>query len=98
MAYSNSNTKILLYTTADSGYDSSLILLTPVLNAEPGSPEAGYTHEHVRTRCKIENTFGILTRSWLAINRARKLHYKPQKVAKLITACAILHNFRRMNG
>ena len=50
------------------------------------------------TRCKVEQTFGLLTNIWMAIKRARKLFYDPEKVAKIITACVILHNFRLFNA
>lgn len=82
----------------DSGYSPSPIMLTPVLNAPPGSREEIYTNEHTSTRCKVEQTFGIFTNSWMAIKRARKLFYKPEKVAKIIKASAVLHNFRLLNG
>lgn len=73
-------------------------MLTPILNAEEGSAEAVYTNEHARTRCIAERTFGIMTGVFLAIKRARKLYYQPRKVSKIIMACAVLHNFRRVNG
>ncbi|XP_031783922.1 putative nuclease HARBI1 [Nasonia vitripennis] len=86
------------YFLGDSGYTSSPIMLTPIQNAPEGSAEALYTSEHTRTRCQIEQTFGIYSNVWLAISRRRVLPYKPKKVALIILACAVLHNFRRLNG
>ena len=89
---------IWLILQGDSGYTPSPILLTPIVNAGQGTPEADYTYEFVRTRCLVEQTFGIMTGLFLSIKRARKLYYAPEVVSKIITACAILHNFRLMNG
>ncbi|XP_032456103.1 putative nuclease HARBI1 [Nasonia vitripennis] len=49
------------YIIGDSGYTPSRVLLTPDLNAAEGSPAHVYTLEHVRTRCIVERTIGILT-------------------------------------
>ena len=82
----------------DSGYTPSAILLTPILHTPEGSAAAIYTGEHVRTRCQVEQLFGILTNTFLAIKRARKLYYRIEKVSAIITACCVLHNFRRRHG
>ncbi|KAJ8683879.1 hypothetical protein QAD02_019671 [Eretmocerus hayati] len=55
----------------DSGYGSSIVLLTPVENAAENSPEAF---------------------------RSRQLFYSAEIVAKIVTASAILHNFRKAHG
>ncbi|XP_031779825.1 putative nuclease HARBI1 isoform X1 [Nasonia vitripennis] len=86
------------YIIGDSGYTPSRVLLTPDLNAAEGSPAHVYTLEHVRTRCIVERTIGILTNVWLVIDRSRKLHYSPEAVVNIIHACAVLHNFRRRQG
>lgn len=83
---------------ADSGYTPSPTLLTPELNAPEGTPSAIYTSEHVGTRRIVEQTIGILTKSWMAIKRMRKLCYSPYAVARIINVACILHNFRRRNG
>ena len=80
----------------DGGYTPSPILLTPAANAEEETPEAEYTSEHCRTRCKVEQLFGILTN--VCISRQKTLPYNPEKAAKMINACCILHNFRRSYG
>ncbi|XP_008212693.2 putative nuclease HARBI1 [Nasonia vitripennis] len=86
------------YLLGDSGYTVSPVLLTPILDAQPGTPEAAYTTEHVRTRCRVEQTIGIFTNVWRVLKRARKLHYTPNKLARITNACAILHNYRRRHG
>ncbi|OXU25025.1 hypothetical protein TSAR_005276 [Trichomalopsis sarcophagae] len=80
------------------GYARSSTLLTPILDAPERTPAYVYTEEHVHTRCKVEQTIGILTNTWKVISRSRKLYYKPRKVWMLINAAAILHNFRLMHG
>ncbi|XP_008209197.1 putative nuclease HARBI1 isoform X2 [Nasonia vitripennis] len=81
------------YALADSGYTPSSVLLTPDLHAAVGSPAERYTMEHLRTRCIVEQTIGLLTNVWRAISRSRKLYYSPENVVNIIHACAILHNF-----
>ncbi|OXU22898.1 hypothetical protein TSAR_014176 [Trichomalopsis sarcophagae] len=71
----------------DSAYTASSVLLTPILDVQPETPEAAYTTEHVRTRCRVE-----------VLQRARRLHYTPNKLGRITNTCAILHNYRRRNG
>ena len=73
-------------------------MLTPIKNAPEGSPEAQYTQDHVRTRCKIEQSFGVISNVWLAMSRRRTLHYTPHKASLIVQACAVLHNFRKLHG
>lgn len=56
-----------------------------------GSPEANYTSLHGKARVVIENTFGRLKNRW-CVNKDRTLHYSPEKCAKIIIACCVLHN------
>lgn len=84
--------------SGDGGYTLSPILLTPIANPVEGSPEAAFNNELLRVRCKVEQTFGILSNMWRSISRSRKLYYDPFKVAKIVVACAVLHNFRKLNG
>ncbi|OXU20989.1 hypothetical protein TSAR_007118 [Trichomalopsis sarcophagae] len=55
-------TVILNDVWSGNGYTLSPLLLTSIVNAPEGSPEAQYTREHESTRCKIEQCFGILTK------------------------------------
>lgn len=82
----------------DSGYTLSPILLTPFANPVAGSPQAKFNDALRKTRCNIEQCFGILSNVFRCISRSRKLCYKPKKVAKFVTVCAILHNFRKLHG
>ncbi|CAG9129813.1 unnamed protein product [Plutella xylostella] len=81
--------------TGDSGYPQRL--MTPINDAADDSPEAKYNHLHLhgKARVLIENTFGRLKNRWRCLNKDRtlhSLHYAPEKCAKIITACAVLHN------
>ncbi|XP_045541761.1 uncharacterized protein LOC123720946 isoform X2 [Papilio machaon] len=43
---------------SDSGYPQRSYLVTPILNAEPGSRGENYTRVHVKARNCIERAFG----------------------------------------
>ncbi|KAL0869532.1 hypothetical protein ABMA27_005802 [Loxostege sticticalis] len=76
----------------DSGYPQRPWLMTPYNDAGDDSPEAKYNSVHGKARVLIENTFGRLKNRWRCLNKDRTLHYAPEKCAKIITACAVLHN------
>lgn len=78
--------------SGDSGYPLRPWLMTPIPDAVEGSPEAKYTSTHGKARVVIENTFGILKNRWRCLSKDRTLHYKPEKCAKIIIACCVLHN------
>lgn len=67
-------------------------LLTPILDAIPGTPEAVYTVAHVRARNCIERCNGTLKSRFRCLSRHRVLNYSPIKAAHIIYACAVLHN------
>lgn len=66
--------------------------MTPINDAADNSHEARYNEIHGKARVLIENTFGRLKNRWRCLNKDRTLHYAPEKCAKIITACAVLHN------
>lgn len=66
--------------------------MTPILDAEPDTPEANYNEKHKRARVVIENTFSRLKNRWRCLHKDRVLHYKPLKCARIILACSVLHN------
>lgn len=67
-------------------------MMTPILNAAPGSPEDYYTKMHCRVRNCIERCFGILKGRWRCLLKHRVLHYTPGMAGKIANACAVLHN------
>ncbi|XP_046396504.1 putative nuclease HARBI1 [Ischnura elegans] len=76
----------------DSGYALEPWLITPLPQAEEGTPAYRFTMAHCHTRNKIERVFGILKARWRCPLKDRTLHYTPEKASKIIVCCAILHN------
>lgn len=74
----------------DSGYPLRPWLLTPIVNAEPGSAEEHYTNVHCLTRNTVERCIGVLKARWRCLLAHRVLHYDHHMVAKIINA--VLHN------
>lgn len=70
-------------------------LLTPYAEAQPNSPEERYTRQHIIARNCVERCIGVLKNSFRCLLRHRVLHYKPDKAAYIIYACAVLHNILR---
>lgn len=66
--------------------------MTPILDAEPDSPEAYYTEKHVHTRNIIERTIGVLKARFRCLLVHRVLHYEPDIAGSIANACVILHN------
>lgn len=79
-------------------YTCSPTMLTPIRNAQPGTPDSLYTRDQCGTRCIVERTFADLTNKQMCISRRRVLHYSPRKVARIIVSAAVLHNFMKLNG
>lgn len=78
--------------SGDSGYPLRPWLLTPILDAVPGSREEIYTRRHIQARNCIERCFGLLKSRWRCLLRHRTLHYHPVKAGKIVLACSVLHN------
>lgn len=76
----------------DSGYPLRSYLLTPAENAVPHTPEENYNLRHCSTRSLIEQCNGVLKMRFRCLLKHRVLHYSPERAAKLINACAVLHN------
>ncbi|KAL4719275.1 hypothetical protein ACJJTC_016555, partial [Scirpophaga incertulas] len=76
----------------DSGYPQRPWLMTPILNAAPGSREELYTSRHVQARNCIERCFGLLKSRWRCLLKDRTLHYHPVVASKIVVACSVLHN------
>ncbi|XP_046401959.1 putative nuclease HARBI1 [Ischnura elegans] len=73
----------------DSGYPQLRYLYTPVRN--PATPaERRYNASHIATRSAVERAFGIWKRRFPCLSM--KLRTATQTSAKIILACAVLHN------
>ncbi|KAK7157082.1 hypothetical protein R3I94_006981 [Phoxinus phoxinus] len=73
----------------DSGYPCKPWLLTPYLRPDQGS-QLNYNRAHKKTRAVVERGIGQLKRRFHILHGEVRL--APEKVCKVITACAVLHN------
>nr|CAI5846046.1 unnamed protein product [Callosobruchus analis] len=56
-----------------------------------------YTTLHCAARNTVERCIGLLKAWWRCLLVHRVLHYDPHMVAKIINACAVLHNLCNRN-
>ncbi|KAJ8938175.1 hypothetical protein NQ314_011583 [Rhamnusium bicolor] len=82
----------------DSGYALRPWMLTPVANAQPGTPEELYNQRQSSTRSIIERCNGVLKLRFRCLLKHRVLQYTPQTSCKIINSCVILHNMCIQNG
>lgn len=73
----------------DSAYPLLPYLMTPKLNARPGSPSALYTDCLIKARCSVERTIGVLKGRWRCLRKDRALHYAPEFAGNIILLCLI---------
>ncbi|RXN36535.1 nuclease HARBI1 [Labeo rohita] len=78
----------------DSGYPCKPWLLTPYLQPRQG-PQLNYKRAHKTTRAVVERGIGQLKRRFHVLHGEVRL--RPEKVSKVIIACAILHNICKGN-
>ncbi|CAB3250395.1 unnamed protein product [Arctia plantaginis] len=76
---------------ADNKYPQRPWLMTPILHAPQGTSDSQYNHFQGRTRTCIDRCISKLKGRWQCLHK-RPLHYTPQRAAKIINACAVLHN------
>lgn len=81
----------------DSGYPLEPWLMTPITNAEEGTPEYRYTEDHCKARSPIERCNGVLKMVFRCLCEQRVLMYAPEFAGNIVLACAILHNMRLMH-
>lgn len=67
-------------------------MMTPIVDAPPGSAEEYYTNLHCVARNTVERTIGVLKNRWRCLLGHRVLHYHPDTASKIINACCVLHN------
>lgn len=81
-----------MFVSGDSRFSLRPYMMTPILNAVPGSQESKYTKLHCKARNCIEHCFGLLKARWRCLLNHHPLHYTPQVTLQIINACAVLHN------
>lgn len=94
------NSESGLWLLGDSGYPLQPWLMTPYMG--PGTnQEQHYNKVHAQTRSKVERCIGVLKTRFRCLLGERKLRYNPERVAKIILSCVVLHNFmiiRKVHG
>ncbi|XP_071160779.1 putative nuclease HARBI1 [Mytilus edulis] len=76
----------------DSGYPLRPWLLTPVINPTTRHDQR-YNASHMRTRCAVERSFGVLKSRFRCIDTtAGTLLYSPVRCCDIIVAVVVLHN------
>ncbi|XP_061592886.1 putative nuclease HARBI1 [Cololabis saira] len=82
----------------DSGYPLKGWLMTPLTNPQTAR-ELAYNHAHTITRAVVERAIGQLKCRWRCLDRSGgMLLYRPDKVGRIIIACATLHNLANRHG
>lgn len=82
----------------DSGYAQRDYVMTPFLTPNTRA-EAAYNMAHIRTRCTVERSIGVLKQRFRCLDQsAGYLMSDPGYVADIVVACAILHNMAIRNG
>ena len=83
------------YLLGDAGYSCSDYLLTPVRNPITSS-ERRYNRSHIRTRNLVERMFGVWKSRFQCLRNT--LRFRPRKSCNVIIACAVLHNFCKLQN
>ena len=87
--YIENNFSVGEHILGDSGYMLRPYSLTPY--RQPASlSQSNYNYAHKRTRVLIEQTFGRWKRRFHCLHG--EIRMNPEKVCKIIIACAVLHN------
>lgn len=73
----------------DKGYACLSYLMTPIRVTQTEA-ERRYNASHVRTRTAVERCIGTLKKRFPCLTN--RMMYAPAKAARIIIACAILHN------
>lgn len=78
----------------DAGYACQPFLMTPLADPGPSNtPHGRYNKAHIKTRNSVERAFGVWKRRFPCLDM--KLQHKPVRAARIVIACAALHNLGR---
>ncbi|XP_039305707.1 putative nuclease HARBI1 [Solenopsis invicta] len=78
----------------DAGYPLEPWFMTPLANFPEDTRQFQYTQQLCKARNVVERFFGVLKHVWRCCSYQRVLMYKPAFAAKIVNACAVLHNIR----
>uniref|UniRef100_A0AAR2IZC1 DDE Tnp4 domain-containing protein n=1 Tax=Pygocentrus nattereri TaxID=42514 RepID=A0AAR2IZC1_PYGNA len=91
-------TMTLTNVVARYGYPLKRWLLTPFPNPQ-STEERRYNDVHTLTCSVVERTIGLLKGRWRCLDASGgRLLYNPEKVCRIVRACAVLHNIAQQNG
>ena len=79
----------------DSGFANGPDMMTPHRDSDDLRIKAFNMH-HKKSRVIIEQVFGMLKKRFKILKKT--IHHKPEMAAKIIIACAVLHNFLLARG
>lgn len=68
--------------------------MTPLADFPEDTRQFQYTQQHCKARNVVERFFGVFKSVWRFCSYQRVLLYKPAFAAKIVNACAVLHNMR----
>ncbi|XP_036317713.1 putative nuclease HARBI1 [Rhagoletis pomonella] len=77
----------------DCGYGIEPFLLTPYRDPHYNSQEYKFNLAHTSGRNIVERTIGVFKGRFRCL--LSTLHYRPEKVVKIVNVCAALHNICR---
>ncbi|XP_018392760.1 PREDICTED: putative nuclease HARBI1 [Cyphomyrmex costatus] len=88
-------THIRIQSPGDSAYPARPYLFTPLLNPQ-GPAQQLYNESHIRTRTRVEHTFGLWKRRFPILAYGSRLQINT--VMTIIIATAVLHNIAQRQG
>ncbi|XP_025157309.1 putative nuclease HARBI1 [Harpegnathos saltator] len=78
----------------DAGYPLEPWLMTPLVDFPENTRQFHYTQQLCKARNVVERFFGVFKSVWRCLSYQRVLMYRPAFAAKIVNACAVLHNIR----
>jgi len=68
--------------------------MTPLANFPEDTRQFQYTQQLCKAKNIVERFFGVFKSIWRCLSYQRVLMYEPAFAARIINACAVLHNMR----
>ncbi|XP_018395394.1 PREDICTED: putative nuclease HARBI1 [Cyphomyrmex costatus] len=78
----------------DAGYPLEPWLMMPLADFPEDTRQFQYTQKLCKARNVVERFFGVFKSVWRCCSYQRVLMYEPVFAAKIVNACAVLHNIR----
>lgn len=68
--------------------------MTPLVGFPEDTRQFQYTEQLCKARSIVERFFGVFKAIWRCLSYQRVLMYEPAFAARIVNACAVLHNMR----